>query len=86
MNKNTYGTYWMHDKLKDLLSRYLKREITSEQFSEDFFKLRAMGQTMEFSNIHDAWKQGYLDSKDETRLIKESKLHDYLENYKHNYE
>jgi hypothetical protein len=86
MSKHTYGTYWLYDQAHALLIKYLKREISSNDFASQFIDLKSKAQQMEFENIHDSWKQGYFDAEDKTRLIKAGKLHDYLEKYKHNYE
>jgi hypothetical protein len=86
MSEHTYGTYWLYDQAHALLIKYLRREISSNDFASQFIDLKSKAQQMEFENIHDAWKQGYFDAEDKTRLIKAGKLHDFFEKYKHNYE
>jgi len=86
MSKHTYGTYWLYDQANALLLKYLKRQISVNDFTSQFIDLKSKASLMEVNNIADAWHQGYSDAEDKTRLIKASKVDDYFEKYKHNYE
>lgn len=83
MSKHTYASHWYYDQVKDLVVKYLNRELNSEQFSNAFVDLKEKARYLELTNIMDAWHNGRNTANE---LGTELWLDKYLQNYAHNYE